>query len=262
MNLKPFHALIAIALLAGIASCSDSKMDQKGFPVTSDTNEDDEDSEDGLAKDSLKFDTKPSEVMLTGHPHIRLLSIYKVNKSKRGIPFIGSNNSYSGYYADDNGDGNHWHGHYMPGLETAYGYNLVNVSHYDIQKDLQTRFFERPVLIRTLYYPSEIQDTLYKQPVQRNYFMVSVYDEDSNKDGFVNPGDLRRFYLFDLEGKKQKAILPLEYSVQKSEYDAINDLMYVFAQVDMNKNGQIDEGEETHVFWVDLKDPKKMGRMY
>ena len=35
-----------------------------------------------------------------------------------------------------------------------------------------------------------------------------------------------------------------------------------FAQLDENKNGQRDETEDIHVFWINLKDPNQNGRQY
>jgi hypothetical protein len=89
-----------------------------------------------------------------------------------------------------------------------------------------------------------------------------VYNEDTNKDGFINLSDLRRIYLFSLKGELQKALVPENYSVYKSEYDAKNDLLFVFAQLDANDNGSRDESEPTHVFWIDLKNPTKTGRQF
>ncbi|MDP1727870.1 MAG: hypothetical protein Q8M15_13880 [Bacteroidota bacterium] len=100
------------------------------------------------------------------------------------------------------------------------------------------------------------------KPVNRNYFIVSAYNDDTNKDGYINPKDLRRIYLFNISGEKQKALIPENYSVFKSEYDSENDLMYVFAQLDTNENGSRDEGEPIHIFWIDLKEPYKTGRQY
>ncbi len=139
---------------------------------------------------------------------------------------------------------------------------MVNVSHYDIAKNKQKYFFEKPVLIKTLYYPAFSKDTLNYQPVNREYFIVSVYDEDTNKDGFINQKDLRRIYLFDINGERQKTLVPENYSVFKSNYDLDNDFMYVFAQLDINGNGKRDEGEPVHIFWIDLKRPDITGRMY
>jgi hypothetical protein len=85
--------------------------------------------------------------------------------------------------------------------------------------------------------------------------MVSVYDEDSNGDGFINVKDLRRFYCFDIEGGNQRSLIPKNYSVLSSEYDSPNDFMYIFARDDKNGNGQMEQDEPTDIFWIDLKNP-------
>lgn len=92
--------------------------------------------------------------------------------------------------------------------------------------------------------------------------MVSVYDEDSNKDGFISVKDLRRFYYFDINGKNKKALIPKNYSVMSSEYDSANDYMYVFAKADTNKNGQMENNEPIDIFWIDLKNPENIGIQY
>jgi hypothetical protein len=83
--------------------------------------------------------------------------------------------------------------------------------------------------------------------------MVSVYNDDTNKDGFLNLEDLRRLYLYESKGEKIKALVPENYSVFKSEYDPDNDLVYVFAQLDSNNNRQKDEGEPKQIFCINLK---------
>ncbi len=92
--------------------------------------------------------------------------------------------------------------------------------------------------------------------------MVSVYNEDTNKDGSINQKDLRRFYLFNSNGEIQKQLVPQNYSVFKSEYDSENDLMFVFARLDKNSNGKIEDNEPVNIFWVDLKDPFNTGQQY
>lgn len=116
--------------------------------------------------------------------------------------------------------------------------------------------FESPVLIKTLYFPSFSIDTLNYEPVKRDYYMISVYYEDTNADGLINNKDLRRFYYFDLNGLNKNLLVPDNYSVISSQYDSANDCMYVFAQLDENKNGQRDPKEEVNIFRIDLKNPK------
>ena len=92
--------------------------------------------------------------------------------------------------------------------------------------------------------------------------MVSVYDEDTNKDGYINVKDLRRFYYFDINGINKKELIPKNYSVMSSEYDSANDYMYVFAKLDKNNNGKMEQEEPTDIFWIDLSNPENVGVQY
>lgn len=255
--------ILTLAITLLITSCSNGKLDEKGFQVSQTSDKTNNNSNEGLIQDSIEFDTRPSSVLLTGLPNVRLTTIYKVNvNNKDNSTFIGSNNFHYRYEETEEINGNNWNNNLMPGLEAVYGYNLINISHYNVKENKQKLFFEKPVLIRTLYYPSFSNDTLNNVAVNRDYFMVSAYNEDTNKDGFVNLKDLRRLYLFNINGERQKPLIPENYSVFKSEYDSDNDFMYVFAQLDYNKNGQQDDNEPIHVFWIDLKDPNNTGRQY
>lgn len=260
MKLGPLKLAILFTVFLGIAGCG-NELEQKGFAVTP-TAREEENKIDGISKDSLTFPTRPSNVLLTGNSVYRLATIYKVNFNKDSTTFIGSNDFH--YNFDDMGEtnGNQWNSNYLPGLEAVYGYNLVNVSHFNAETQKQKFFFERPVLIKTLYYPTFSKDTLNYKPVNRNFFMISVYDEDTNKDGFINVSDLRRFYSFDINIERKKPIVPTNYSVFKSEYDPANDLLYIFGKLDENKNGKADELEPIHIFWADLKNPERTGRQY
>jgi hypothetical protein len=260
--MKSLLTIFTLALIFLITSCSNGKL-EKGFQVSPTSVNSENDKADGLNRDSLKINTQPSNVLLTGVPNVRLTTIYKVNVNKKdNSPFIGSNSYYNRYEETDGNKGNNWNNNLMPGLEAVYGYNMVNISHYDIKENKQKYFFEKPVLVKTLYYPTFSKDTLNFKPVSREYFIVSVFNDDTNKDGFVNLNDLRRLYLFNINGEKEKELIPENYSVIKSEYDPDNDFMYVFAQFDSNNNGQQDEGEPIHIFWIDLKAPNQTGRTY
>jgi hypothetical protein len=255
-------SLIVVAF--GMLSKCGNKVEEKGFAVSRTSEEPDEaadDTPDGISN-ALLFPTRPSNVLLTGIPQYRLSTIYKVNYNRDSTSFIGSNDFHYSYDDQEENDGNAWHGHYLPGFAAAYGYNLVNVSHYDMQTQKAKNFFEKPVLIKTLYYPSFGKDTLNFKPVNRNFFMISVYDEDTNKDGYINIRDLRRFYHFDISAGSKRNLVPANYSVYKSEYDSANDLIYVFAKLDENANGRIEDREADHIFWIDLNNPEKTGRQY
>ena len=122
--------------------------------------------------------------------------------------------------------------------------------------------FEQPVRIKNFYYPSPLTDVLANKPITRQYYMVSCYDEDTNKDGYINRDDLRRFYLFSLDGKKIRALIEKNYGVVGSDYDYVNDLLFVYAYLDSNNNGEIDAKDPKHIFRIDLKKPETTSVVY
>jgi hypothetical protein len=254
---------ILLLVLLTLSACSGNKLEEKGFAVPRTDGADTTALQTGIGADTTKLETRPSNVLLTGMPNVRLATVYKVNRDKKeGTSFIGSNNYHENYDYSIMAAGDQWNNNYMPGIAAVYGYNLVNVAHFDVLTNARRNFFDAPVLVRTLYYPAFTKDTLNAMPVQRNYFMVSVHDEDTNKDGYLTIRDLRRFYWFNGNGERQTTLVPTNYSVFKSEYDPGNDHMFVFAQLDENGDGRIQDHEAVHVFWVDLKDPGRTGRVY
>ncbi len=197
--------------------------------------------------------TIPNRVILTGLSNHRLVTVYKSR--------MVANNRKSDY------SGNSWNGdevieHFMPGIDILYGYNLLNIAHYDLKLRKLNFLFKKSALIKTFYYPSFEPDSLNKQPINRNYYLVSVYDDDTNKDTLINRKDLRHFYHFNESCDSKTSLIPNDYSVIRSEYDSQNDVMYVFAKQDINKNGIIENSEPLHIFWVDLKAPVAAERLY
>jgi hypothetical protein len=199
--------------------------------------------------------TYPNRVILTGMSHHRLVSIYKriKHKDNRSGSFYSSS---EGGYSEENNE------HFMPGIDVLYGYNLVNIAHYDFQTEKQNLLFKRPVLVKSLYYPSFVQDSMDNKPINRDFYLVSVYNEDTNKDTLLNRKDLRHFYWFDATGAQSLSLLPTDFSVLRSDYDPDNDAMYLFAKQDKNKNGMIENNEPIHLFWISLKKPEKAKLVY
>lgn len=254
--------LILLFSISILMSCSDNSIDKKGFQVSEITEDESGQKIVGLNIDSLKLETRPRNVLLTNSSEHRLTPIYKVNYNKKTKKSFTGSNAFHSNWGNFYGAGNNWNGNFMPGFEAIYGYNFVNVSHYNNITKKENRLFKKPVLIKTFYYPSFSKDTLNFVPVNRTYYMVSVYDEDSNKDGFISTKDLRKFYYFDMEGNNKSSLIPNGYSVMSSEYDSENDFMYVFARADKNKNGQMEQDEPTDIFWIDLSNPKNSGVQY
>jgi hypothetical protein len=195
--------------------------------------------------------SKPNHVVLTGLAQHRLVTVYKIVEEK---------GTFKSYDYDDYQD--EVDRFFMPGIDLLYGYNLLNIAHYDLTTEQLNFLFDHPVLVKSLYYPSFVQDSLDHKPINRDYYLVSAYDADTNADTLINKSDLRRFYHFNAAGSDKTQLIPADYSVVRSEYDRKNDVMYVFAQQDENKNGMIDKSEPLHIFWLNLKAPAKAKRLY
>jgi hypothetical protein len=198
----------------------------------------------------------PNNVILTGLKDHRLVTIYKMNKPERKGASEYSSYSYDEGFVDDRYE------HFMPGIDLLFGYNLMNIAHYDLRAEKLNYLFDHPVLVKSLYYPSFTQDSIDMKPINRDYYLVSAYDADTNHDTLINKNDLRRLYYFNASCTDRHALLPQAYSASRSEYDHGNDLMYIFAKFDENGNGTIDKAEPLHVFLIDLKNATQAKRLY
>lgn len=246
--------LYCAALLCVLSSCSPFNDDAKKDGISlNQATEDGAQPEEGQGA-SKDLGTRPGNVLQTGHPDHRLVPVYKVHYDARlGKTYTGENHYHQSYSNDYEDEESPWHQHFMPGLEAVYGFDLLNISHYNSKTKQRNNLFANPVLVNTLYFPSYIQDSLNLKPIVRHYYLASAYDEDTNRDSLINRLDLRRFYHFNLEGTAKAALIPNNYSVLSSEYDPMNDAMFVFAKLDENANGQQEDEEPVHVFLIDLK---------
>lgn len=250
--LKSLTFLITIVV---IASCSKSTFEKyNGLDLKTTSNKKENQPERYVI-------TKPGRVHKTFHNSHRIIPVFKIDVDEKDKEeYSASSYSHKSWYSYDSL--NVWHGHFMPGISAISGYNMTNVADFNPTSGKRTDFFDKNVLINTVYYPATIEDTLNGKPVKRNYYLVSVYDEDTNNDSIINFKDLRRFYHFDLNAKKKTSLIPKDYSVLSSQYDHLNDFMYIKAKKDVNGNGSRETNEPTHIFWIDMSNPKPAKRAY
>lgn len=268
MNLKNILStktklILFVVNLFLFSSCSknkeESKEEQIQLSPTEQFTESAGDSVNSIQKNDsfFKIPTQPNSVILTGLSNQRLISIYKTKLKKES-----DDRNVSSYFYSEQEEENGSIQHFMPGLDILYGYNLLNMAHFNLKTEKLSLLFNEAILIKTVYYPSYTQDSILNQPINRNFYLVSVYDQDTNGDSLINKHDLRRIYHFDENNTKKSRLIPAHYSVLKSQYDTQNDLMYVYATEDENKNGKIEKTERTHIFYVNLKNPLETKKMY
>ena len=80
--MKNIHFILIIIGIACLFSCKEERLEEKGFQVGPTSEATEEDRGTWINQDSLKFETRPSNVLLTTAPNIRLTTIYKVNFNK------------------------------------------------------------------------------------------------------------------------------------------------------------------------------------
>lgn len=203
--------------------------------------------------------TNPKSVVITGLAEHRLITIYRVQKETEKT-VIDRFRYSSG--SENEGREEVYYDRFMPGIDILYGYRLFNIGHYNLATEKLDFLFKRPAMIKTVYYPSVEQDSVNKIPLIRNYVLISAYDEDTNQDTLINEKDLRHFYHIDLTTNEKTSLIPRDYSVKRSQYDSKNDIMYIFASHDSNKNGVSDHSDSRHIFWIRLKEPKPAKKLY
>lgn len=207
--------------------------------------------------------SRPAPMLRTAHAAHRLLPVFKLRMNPYNEKYyIGGTQFHRAYGQHRHDSTNAWHRHLIPGLEAIHGTDLLNLAHFNLETNQRTTFFQRPVLINTVYYPCIDQDTLKGNPVERDFYLVSVYDEDTNGDSLINRKDLRRLYHYNLDGVQLSRLIPANYSVQSSQYDQDNDMMVIVARLDEDEDGKRDVEEPIHVFWLNLADIKAAERMY
>lgn len=206
-----------------------------------------------------QINTTPNSMILTGIDNVRLFSVYKIpGKQDKNILYDEGTTYRDEEESELQEDS---YKYFMPGIDIIRGYNLVNIGHYQVGKDTLSYFFEKPVLIKTLYFPGVRNDSLRKQQVNRNFFLVSVYNTDTNKDSVINNKDLRRFFFIDELNQNKISLLPEYYSAIRSSYDYKNDIMFIHARNDRNKNGISESSEPISIFLLELNNPVRLKKI-
>jgi hypothetical protein len=253
------HSIIFISLI-GLFSCKqEKKVKEQSISLSETTASFDTLSGINSSNNFSQLNTSPSDLILTGIDKIRLLPIYKIPSSQDKNILYDQGTTYDSekelLREDD-------YRYYMPGIDIIKGYNLVNIGHYNSDKGLLTYFFKKPVLVKTLYFPGVHKDSLQKKELNRNFFLVSVYNEDTNHDSLINNKDFRRLFYIDNLNETQISLLPNDFSAIRSSYDFKNDVMTIRARKDVNKDGILDKTEPVSIFLLDLKNPTSVKQIY
>ncbi|HEX9980711.1 MAG TPA: hypothetical protein VGB50_09130 [Flavobacterium sp.] len=150
-------------------------------------------------------------------------------------------------------------GRYNSGGGGDVSYTISNYNEFEITGFLRNLKFQHagsdslkvltdePVLIQTATYLKQIQERLKKQII-----VYTLADMDTNKDGTLDPSDIRSLYISTIDGDNFKKLSSdFEELVDWKIIDS-NGRLYFRTIEDTNKNGEFDKNDVLHYNYVDL----------
>lgn len=106
----------------------------------------------------------------------------------------------------------------------------------------------------------QIQSATYievkKDKVTKEYLVYNVFDNDTNRDGEIDSGDIKSLYLSYSDGSGFKKLSVEFQELVDWNIIYVQNRLYYRTIEDINKNGAFDQNDNINYFYVDLMDPK------
>ncbi len=226
--MKALHIVYTGLLISTLFSCKEEKEKPKViYDSTAKTKE-------MLANaDTTEIEVADLPIEITGTDYM----IYPVGD----LRVEGSKPRYSG---SGSGDVSYNISNYIEFEITGY---LRNLKFQKIDSDSLTVLTDKPVLIQTATYLKSLADRTKQQ-----FFIYTLADLDTNKDGKLDPSDIRTLYISDVSGNGfTKLSTDFEELIDWKMVESKNRL-YFRTTEDTNKNGKFDKSDVIHYHYVDL----------
>jgi hypothetical protein len=149
--------------------------------------------------------------------------------------------------------------------ESSQSYTVSNYSEYQIAGYLQNLKFQeigkdtiysltdKPIQIETVTYLKKFADRTKKQ-----LLVYSIVDMDTNKDNKLDGDDIQALYMSDISGKNFMKLSTDFQELLDWNFITENNKLYFRTIEDTNKNGEFENKDTIHYFYVNLleKEPK------
>jgi hypothetical protein len=139
-------------------------------------------------------------------------------------------------------------------------YNVSNYNQYELTGNLKNILFQhkdqdtlKPLTDQKINI--ETATYLHKIAQKNKIFVYTLFDKDTNKDGFIDQNDIKALYISKIDGTNFKKIT-LEFQ-ELIDWNLIQNTnrLYYRAMEDTNKNGEFDKNDTIHYCYLDLSDP-------
>lgn len=127
---------------------------------------------------------------------------------------------------------------------------LSNLKFQKIGQDSIYALSEKPIFIQTATFLKSVADKTKQQ-----FFVYTLEDEDTNRDGQLNERDIKALYLSNVDGSNfEKLTAPFHELIDWKLIEETNTIFFRTAE-DSNKNGKFDLEDKIH--YNSLKLPGK-----
>jgi len=126
---------------------------------------------------------------------------------------------------------------------------MRNLKFQAIGSDSITALTDKPIMIQTATYLKTVADKTKQQ-----ILVYTLADMDTNKDGKLDPSDIKSLYLSEISGKRfTKVSVDFEELIDWNLIESSNRLYFRTIE-DTNKNGEFDKNDVLHYHYIDLSE--------
>jgi hypothetical protein len=111
----------------------------------------------------------------------------------------------------------------------------------------------RKAAITEFYFPADRRlSGMVEKPVQAQYLLFGIVEEDTNKDGFLTELDAITAYVSDLAGQNMRSISPKGTQMLSWNFDELGQTVFLTIVEDTNADCRFDITDQARMIAVDL----------
>ncbi|MFC3879385.1 hypothetical protein ACFOSV_04335 [Algoriphagus namhaensis] len=88
---------------------------------------------------------------------------------------------------------------------------------------------------------------------KKETLIYTVTDKDSNKDKKLDDRDIESLYISSIDGQNFRKLSPDSHELVEWKVMEIQDRIYFITSEDIDKNGEFDQSDQLHYYYLDLK---------
>ncbi|MDG5492673.1 hypothetical protein [Psychroserpens sp. SPM9] len=124
---------------------------------------------------------------------------------------------------------------------------MSNIKFQHIDSNALKPLTDKKICISSMNFLREVFEA-----TAQGYFLYLVYDKDTNVDGVLNYKDLESLYMSNLDGTAFRKLSPDNQDLKQWKIIIEAKKLYFKSIEDSDKNGEFDNKDTLHYFYLDL----------